>query len=449
MATTESLVKYYDCLRESFNKIQAKDNETALVNAALRPKIREEFSKSTPLLESYLEYIKVFSLIYSDKFITICSNILVPLFKENPVQTLEPDGGIISGTDFELGKKIHEAIRSIIDGRPELAKDFVHSLIRAFPSISDECNKSNTEFTNYLGNFLEISATLDEQSLQMAISCLIDKINPLHIDTNNYESDLGTKTLKTAYQMIYRQLEIGVDGHKLIKAFIAAHVHEYIAQPALEEYKYFLLYICSCNADFATSMLESLWSVFIDGSRSIEDREASAIFAASLISRATYIDLDETFRFLEETCQWCLDFLDRKDSKITYDSGSTNENHRAFLSASQSVFYVITQRFREMYEDENIDKLNKLHLDRIINCKLEPLEWCDAETRRRFLEVATLFQLANIDQNPIKKRKLDQGSSKPRSLRPPFRDCCQNLPARIKPLYRSYYDHRNFTVYRE
>lgn len=463
MATPEALVKYYDCLRESFNKIQAKDNETALVNAALRPKIREEFRKSTDLLVSYLEYIKVFSLIYREKFVIICSNILVPLFKENPYRLSNPeykDHDVVANNSCGISAKLHEAIRSTIASSPDLAKDFVHILVKVFPTIDQESTKQQLEFTNYLSNFLEATLYLNQQQLQVAVSTLIERINPILTSTEDTEDTENTEnpedltaleTIRLAYDMIYEHLDkhLGEECSKsLTRAFISCFASEFVAQPLLRDFHYLLLYMFSHDEQYSTNLIQSLWDVFIDESRSLEDRLQSITFASSFISRAAYVSLDTALQHLERESQWCHESFLLRDDQAGIGVKDTNETVKAFFALSHSIFYVVTQRFREMYEDETICRLNKLNLDRIVASKFEPLNHCDSDTRRRFLEIATLFQLTKLDQIPTKRRKSDLGVANSWRKRP-FDDSSVELPTRIEPLYRRYYDHRNFTVYRE
>lgn len=458
MATPEALVKYYDCLRESFNKIQAKDNETALINAALRPKIRDELRKSASLLDSYLGYIEVFSLIYNDKFVTICSNILVPLFKESPTKLTwkgTSDDQQDMDEDCENSRKLHQAIRSTITKSSDLAKDFIHILLKVFPTIDQESTSKQPEFINYLSNFLETTLYLDEPQLHAVVATLIDKINPILIaseDTENYENSTAQGTLKLAYEIIYRHIDEHIDdqhGRNFIKSIVKVFANEYIAQPMLKDFYYLLLYLCSREEEYYSSLLQSLWDVFMDRSRSIEDRVASISFSGSFISRAVYIGLDETLQYLEKAAHWCHQNLVLKGDRMHTDIKVTNETVKAFFAVTCSIFYIVTQRFREMYEDETIYRLNKLDLDKLVASKFEPLNNCDIDTKRRFSEVATLFQITKVDRIPNKRRRSELATPSTRRIERPFEDCCLDLPERIKPIYRNYYDHRNFTVYRE
>lgn len=426
MATPEALIKYYDCLKGKFNEIQNKDNETALVNAALRPKIRDELVKSKDVLDSYLNYIQVFSLIYTDKFLAICNNIIVPLFKE------------IGGIDNEQAVRMHETVHEIIKTRPELADDFVTTVVKVFPSVISDENEINEAFLNFLMNCLQICTYIDSDPLLHLMSKILEKINPppKFGSKDELKAKQIRETLDKSYKIVIEFVsKLGEHLEKFTTALIKTFTREFLSHDNQEQMKYLLLYICSLSPSFPDLFLDILWNTFTDPSLPLKDRQTSITLASSYISRANYIQLDVVFNFLEKASKLCKEYSNSEASK---------DDIECFHALAQSIFYLITQRYREMYEEENIARLVKLDLDEIIKSSLRPLESCDPRIELRFQEVASLYQIASPIASARKKQKRTYVA-----LEIPFGETNDLLPDNIKPLYRNYYDHRNFTVYRE
>lgn len=456
MATPEALTKYYDCLKDSFNKIQVKDNKTALVNAALRPRIREEFAKSKDVLRSYLNYIQVFTLIYSDKFPNICMNIICPIFKEYKTKKLF----IKSESDHtdDTADLVHETIQEIIKSKPELAEELVNSAIKSCPAVFSDDRDC---FITYLSNLLIVSSYIDQEPLTSLIGKILDRVNPPIKNENSQQDgklEIGT-LIDQSYELLYKYLdELSKDQLDLVvSAILNCFVGDFLASDCEEQFRYLLLYICSLDPKYPKTLIDLLWSAFIDSSRPYEERRSGVCFASSFMSRAKYVKLDEVFNYLARSSDWCnrtLDQINPNDDEERSDS--INETTELIYDVVQSILYLITQRYREMYEQESINCLNGLKLDKIINSRLKPLNACDMETDQRFHEVATLYKLTNLYNVtsshllPARKRRKSANDMKRQvQWKPAFREMSNCVPDRVKKFYNNYYDHRNFTVYRE
>lgn len=454
MATPEALVKYYDCLKDSFNKIQDKDNETALINAALRPKIREELTKSDEVLTSYLNYIQVFALVYKDKFITICNTVLVPLLKEFDIKltynSAEENQEPLSG---QGALKIHKCFENILRSGTELKGDFVHSVIKIFPTISSS-ETSNQAFLTYLKNSLRLCMyeSLHEEPLFTLITKILEKTNPCSVELKELDRVDVEKNVEESFSLIYEFFDNLKNPikKKLIFAILKTFTNEFLASTIHDRLKYLLLYICSLDDEYPSFFIKMLKEVSVSSSKSLRERQASVMLVSSFISRADYVPLDSLLDYLEFANNWCSRIL--KDCQVNKDEPAS-ENIILFYSFTQSMFYVITQRYREMYEEATLNQLNKLKLENLIDSHLKPLEFCDADLQQRFQEVAALYKIVeniSICHLPPKKRRKG-GAELKNQFRwiAPYNESIDSVPDRVRPLYRNYYDHRNFTIYRE
>ena len=450
MATSEALTKYYDCLKDSFNKIQLKDNKTALINAALRPKIREEFAKSKDLLISYLNYIQVFSLIYSDKFTNICINIFCPLFKENKLS---------SSDDESCGKNvaslIHNTVREIVKAKPELVDEYVHCLIKFFPNIYSD---GHDTFINYLENSLETCSYIRGQPLTKLLAKILDRINPPpeNIGTDEEKATAIKKSIQDSYKLIYERLD-KLEKRQLDNvsaAILAAFTREFLISDNEDSLNYLVLYLCSTDEKLLDLFINLLWATFTNTDRPFEERRASVCFASSFMSRATFVELSKVHNYLETATIWCEEFLKEHGNEVVENRDSFKETNELFYALIHSILYIITQRYREMYEVDSIERLKKLDLDRFLESSLDPLEVCDIETVQRFREVATLYGISSLKpidevEHARKRRKSANDFAKRPLWKAPFRETNHSLPTHVRTLYRNYYDHRNFTIDRE
>lgn len=457
MATSEALVKYYECLKDSFNKIQDKNNETALINAALRPKICEEFAKSQEVLTSYLNYIQVFSVIYSDKFKNVCSEIIVPLFKENAIETEQNNNtsdDLKKDVTGEKVSKLHEAIKAIIEDKSNLTNDFVLSLIKAFPFISGKDGESNESFKAYLRNSLEACKHLQGKPLSNLIAKILEKVTPSCFLDDSDETPKIKSVSEESYEMIYNfldQLE-PENFTKIGEAILCCFSQDFMSPPWNTQLNYLVMYICSSSSEMVDKLISLLQAVFKDVNRPIGERTASMTFFSSLLARSKFVDLEKVLSHIEGLHSWCESFLEElHDKKLTENDG-ISENVDTFRAAAISICYLITQRYREMYEKETIDRLIKLDLDRIIVNPCKPLNFADRELRQRFNEVALQYHIAHPYEcklEPSKRRKSEHFSSQLLNLALPFEESPKSIPERVRPNFSIYYHHRNFTIVRE
>ena len=461
MATPEALTKYYDCLKDSFNKIQLKDNKTALVNAALRPKIREEFAKSKQLLISYLNYLRVFTLIYSDKFSNICISVICPLFRDHRFTRALDGGSSVSSSsdgnqDQDTTQLVHETLCAILKSKPELTDELIHSLIRLFPDASHDDEKI---FSSYLSNTLQVCTYVRGEPLTNLVARILDRVNPpIHHQSIDRQKHEGIrKIVEDSYDLIYQLIDDVQDkqSENFSASLLAAFTREFLTSDNDDNTNQLLLYICSKNGKIADLFINLLWATFTDVEKSHGEREASILYACSFMSRANYIGLEQVMNHIETAIAWYNDLMNHGSA-----SGSPHQDNEAPSQGTalvypliESILYLITQRYREMYEEPTIIRLKNLDLDTILSGNMKPLEACNPNTVSRFREVATLYGIScvNINFEPKSKRQKVANNSPTRvqGWKIPFNENCDNLPSKLSGLYRNYFNHRNFTIYRE
>lgn len=442
MATSEALVKYYDCLKDSFNKIQDKDNEVALINAALRPKIREEFAKSSDVLNSYLDYIEVFCVIYNEKFNNVCSNVICPLFKEHEIVRSSQDGSAST-----TAMKLHQTLQSILSTKSSLAEEFAYCVTKSFPFLDKPAESK--EFFTYLRNCLHICNYVDSDPMCSIIVRILDRMNPPKSSMTPETVDTIQANISKAYEVLYDHV---TNLSTTIRSRFIESLLKIIVRDLLcglpDNLCHLIIYVCSLDKIYAEKLVALLWSTFIDTAKPLEERKVSVGLASFFLARANYMNLEDLMNYLETSCNWCHEFLE-DHADVNIYSG-TSERVEGFYAAAQSIIYLITQRYREMYEEDTINILNKMRLDKIIRNHLRPLEHCERHIENRFREVANLyhvFDLQEADLLPVKKRR--HSTDPVRSELRFFLIKDDSIPEKVRPLYRSYYEPKNFTVYRE
>lgn len=464
MAKPEALIKYYDCLKDSFSKIQDKDKETALINAALRPKIRDELAQNKDILSSYLNYIQVFSLIYEEQFSAICNNVLIRLFEDYDFDFSKTSGVFDKklhtkdDKDADPALQIHLAIKAIINSKKELADTLVIETRKIFPSVFNE--EKEVSFTYFFKNSLVVCSYLRSDRLVSLLTKIVEATTPGYTEDKTHEDVVRAERicdelLDYMYEF-YDQLNDHV-GKRFTMAFLRTFTHDFVSNQRMNlRLGYYIMYICSKKMEYAKHLIDTLWDNFVDVNKSQSERISSITFASSFIARAKYVNLDVAIDYLSKNFKWCHEFIDKRstNNRISTDNQS-EKNLEYFYALTQSSFYLLSQRYREFYEEDTIARIKELNIDRIISDQTRPLDNCAEDVKEKFQEVASVNFFANpatvlSSSSQVKRRRLDINSNViQNNWKVPFKPICHELPKRIVPLYRNYYDRRNFTVYRD
>lgn len=438
MATTKDLTKYYNTLKQSFDKIQDRANKTALINAAFRPKIGEECLKCTDLFDSYINYIKLFCFVYEENFSKLCNNVLVPFFS----------AGQILGEDIS---KLHVTLQSISKSNTLLATDLANSIEKLL--MDDKDAKSETYQAKHLNKFFiqNVLKTCEYIGDDASVSILqaMLKAFSFHERLNSKEST--PEPISEYYKMLYDYIDKLKQSNSLAFDKICTSLIEAFCRDERIDFyvhgpNYVMFYVASLDEKYYEFIIQNLWEKFIDPDYSIKHRRSCIIFIGSFISRADFIDIDRVMNFLSTASEWYTDILNQYDEM---DCDRNFSQDKDIVNAlAECIFYIISQRYREFYFNEVIKQLLELNLDEFINSPFDPLANCDSVTSKRFKEIAIIIGI--VDEALYDKFTRKELKPIPEDWRKPFPENFKegDMPDQVKIAMRIYIGHKMFTINR-
>ncbi|KAG5733538.1 RNA polymerase I-specific transcription initiation factor rrn3 [Termitomyces sp. T112] len=155
------------------------------------------------------------------------------------------------------------------------------------------------------------------------------------------------------------------------------------------------------------ALLESSTDGFSHISTPIVTRAAAASYIGSFVSRATFVDREDTRRVVGVLCEFLKAHLDRVE-EIMREGGTGAEiggmaQHTVFYAVAQTVFLIFCFRWRDLLEDEEGDDefligrkteggtrwIPQLGvLQRVVTSILNPLRVCSANVVAQFARIA-------------------------------------------------------------
>uniref|UniRef100_A0A8C4RBS4 RRN3 homolog, RNA polymerase I transcription factor n=1 Tax=Eptatretus burgeri TaxID=7764 RepID=A0A8C4RBS4_EPTBU len=141
--------------------------------------------------------------------------------------------------------------------------------------------------------------------------------------------------------------------------------------------QFYMFYFCSFRLTFAEAFLEHLWKTLQNPNQPSVLRQAAAAYLGSLLARAAYIPSVTVRACLDLLVSWLHRYIDSQDgSARSYCDVSI---HGPFYAVCQSVCYIFIFRHRELLEPDmkkGLAYLQALNLERLVQCRLNPLKVC-------------------------------------------------------------------------
>ncbi|XP_044755622.1 RNA polymerase I-specific transcription initiation factor RRN3 [Coccinella septempunctata] len=157
------------------------------------------------------------------------------------------------------------------------------------------------------------------------------------------------------------------------------------------QFCWFLLF--SFKPCLAEIFIDHLWQKVTDPSISPVLRQTSVQYIASLVARASYVNLRLLKNVLQQLSSWIHSYINAQD-----DVECVNWNlkvHSVFYSTCQALFYVTFFRHKEMIaSNKNLSFLQNLNFSKIVTCRLNPLRVCQPAVVQNFAAFTRNYQLA-------------------------------------------------------
>ena len=141
---------------------------------------------------------------------------------------------------------------------------------------------------------------------------------------------------------------------------------------------------------FYNSFLENCWQKVHDPNIPVILRQTAAAYIGSLIARAKFIPVETVKTCLRLFSEWIHNYINLLESYIYPDL----HRHATFYSVCQTLFYVFIFRHKQLMDDPDWRNfVRKLSLDRIVTCRLNPLNFCLGTVVDMFARVTRMHEI--------------------------------------------------------
>lgn len=168
---------------------------------------------------------------------------------------------------------------------------------------------------------------------------------------------------------------------------------KYILQTYGSSHVQFLMfYICSFRSILAEGFLDYLWKRFISPASCAITRQICSYYIGSFLARAKFVSLTTCVATLQLIVTWIHNYINK-----TVNNYSNFDLHRTFYALTQTLFYVVIFRHRQLFHEnanETLDLVKSWKLNEIINSKLNPLFYCLPTVRKKFAKITYVNQVA-------------------------------------------------------
>ncbi|KAL3691627.1 hypothetical protein R1sor_005278 [Riccia sorocarpa] len=212
--------------------------------------------------------------------------------------------------------------------------------------------------------------------------------------------------------MTFQHLQIC--GNKGLSSQIFDTLAKSFQSTILNTYKskftqYLLFYLCSLEPSSCGSRFASLLcDIFTSKSRPSNTRMSAAAYLASFIARAKYLPVDVIWTSLRRLASWCASYGTHEIG--TRASGNVPDSvlHGVFYSACQAVMYILCFRLKLLADEPDGKRhLRGLHLQQIVEHRLNPLKVCLPSVVEEFLKQASTLQLVDQKHWHASKERLE------------------------------------------
>ncbi|KAJ1354673.1 hypothetical protein KIN20_011670 [Parelaphostrongylus tenuis] len=155
------------------------------------------------------------------------------------------------------------------------------------------------------------------------------------------------------------------------------------------------IYLCGLYENYATRMLELLWSVVIRpqvAQADVAKAHGAAAYLAGLLARAKYFDVRVASSWMHRIVKWCIKYVENcamASSKIT--AGVLR--HGTFYALCQALFIIFSFRYKELVQTEDINRIRRWGLGRIVHSPLDPLKYVSRPVGQCFAAIGRSLQL--------------------------------------------------------
>uniref|UniRef100_A0A7N6AFJ6 RRN3 homolog, RNA polymerase I transcription factor n=1 Tax=Anabas testudineus TaxID=64144 RepID=A0A7N6AFJ6_ANATE len=362
----------------------------------LCPCLKMVVSHFTPSMFPLLDLPKSFSQCHQalqliTRYVPSTSRFLMPILQEN--------FPFIQKSSRTLECYVHNLLRVTVY-IPSIRRDVLELIIGRMLKLDVSVSRSDIEeaeepteeglfamvttITDVLFETLSVSADPSCRTTVMAhpvaerLDTLMAVLMAYIKDVCHVDGSLHVESTKE----VYRDL-LSVFDKLILTTHASCHV------------QYVLFYLCSFRLALTEAFLDHLWKFLQNMSQPAVLRQAAAGYLGSFLARAKFIPVLTVQACLDLLVSWIHHYIDNQDSsgkQVCCDVSL----HGPFYTTCQAVFYTLIFRHRAILENNlktGLAYLQRLNLERIVMCQLNPLKVCLPSVTNMFAAITRKYQV--------------------------------------------------------
>lgn len=240
-------------------------------------------------------------------------------------------------------------------------------------SMDEDVIKSDT-----LTKELEIDLTV---KLDKAMTMVLGRVSKGRSDISLEENKwLNSIEMETNSDVVFEQLW---------PAFLELTLPAYDVQSV----SFIWFYMCSFEEKYLNTVIRILWNLVSMPSLAPNEWRRSqnaATFIGAFLARATYVDFDKAYRWMQKMADWCNEYINVAGLRKTVEGCL---QHGTFYAVVQSLLFVFTYRYKEFVDNNRVQDVHSWGLQRIIHSQFQPLRFISRVIALGFATISRQLQI--------------------------------------------------------
>ncbi|XP_012255326.1 RNA polymerase I-specific transcription initiation factor RRN3 isoform X2 [Athalia rosae] len=311
--------------------------------------------------------------------------------------------------DLERLRHVHDVLQMLIRIIPMATDILLQSLVENYPYFR-RTTQSHEIYIYALLQILDYAPHLRSDILSLIINRLIVlDVNVPRTEIDEYEDEEDMDETDKGNIGVFTMDEVSPNVAKHKKETEMRRMKHPVAHTldvCMEQILQYVYHCCHVQGTLDWDTSKNLFKLTISEAfvnwlwRKVSNpnvapiiRQSSVSYVASLLARATFVDLGLLKATLFEMSSWIHSYISSQDSLEC--ANSDVRVHAVFYSVCQAMFYVIAFRHKHLVNTrKNLLFLQSLNLTKVIACKLNPLKVCQSAVVQNFAAVTRTYQLA-------------------------------------------------------
>ena len=225
------------------------------------------------------------------------------------------------------------------------------------------------------------------------------EISAVNESQTKKSNEIAKRNLDAALCVMFKYIEaklkesmINLTSAHLYLDFLKCFESHVLPAKGTGHVQFIMFFLISSKEVYSNMFLKWLWNKFTSPNEPSILRQTVMAYIASFTSRATCVNKISLMDWLCRICEWIHAYIDQSDGAKSNVNGHA---HGAFHAACQAVFYMFAFRHDEFKDSRAaVDILSKLDLQKIVACRLNPLQYCARAVVTNFSSIANYWQLA-------------------------------------------------------